>query len=406
MVDRRQDARRLRPVVIGALALGLLAGAALMWALTPSPACSQTGCPPPAEPPLPLVSLTEISFAEVSGWAADDLSPALTAFRASCAGISVNPERFSRFKGFGAPAAWERVCAAASKTGSGEARAFFEANFRAFRAHEGDEATGKVTGYYEPELKGSRTESAAYPAPVYGRPNDLVTADPTSFRAVLRGERLAGKVIDGVLMPYETRAEIEAAGLEGRAKPLLYLPSAADAFFLQVQGSGRVALADGGAIRLNYAAQNGRPYTAIGATLIANGAIPRENMSMQAIRAWLEANPNEAAAIMNLNESYVFFRELALDDPSLGPPGGEGVALTPGRSLAVDSRLYPYGLPVFVSARGTGAGDVARLMIAQDTGGAIRGVVRGDIFFGWGDAAEVAAGATNAPATFVVLVPR
>lgn len=398
------DARRVKAALLGGLALGFVAGAALLWALLPSPACSETGCPPPAEAPLPLVGLSEIAFADMPGWTADDPTLALAAFRASCRGIAADSERFSRFTGFGSPDAWVKVCAAAAK--ASDARTFFEANFRAMRASEAGAADGKVTGYYEPELKGSRTRSAAYPAPVYARPGDLVMADPAAFRVLLRGERLAGKVIEGTLVPYETRAEIEAAGLAGRAEPLLYLPSTVDAFFLQVQGSGRVTLVDGGAVRLNYAAQNGQKYTAIGAALIAEGAIPREKMSMQAIRAWLAANPARASEVMNLNASYVFFRELPLDDPALGPPGGEGVALTPGRSLAVDSRLYPYGLPIFVTATGTGAGDIARLMIAQDTGGAIRGVVRGDIFFGWGDAAEAAAGETNAPANFVVLVPR
>ena len=330
----------------------------------------------------------------------------MAAFRASCTGIVADAGRFAKFSDFGSPGAWASACAAAFATIPGAARNFFESRFIPARASDGEKTEGKVTGYYEPELKASRTASADYPVPVYARPRDLVSADPEAFRVILRGERLAGKVIDGVLKPYETRADIEASGLAGRADALLYLPSAADAFFLQVQGSGRVAFPDGGALRLNYDAQNGRPYTAIGAALIAEGAIPREQMSMQAIRAWLAANPDRAAEIMNLNESYVFFRELPLEDPALGPPGGEGVALTPGRSLAVDSRLYPYGLPVFVSAAGAGGGDVARLMIAQDTGGAIRGVVRGDIFFGWGAEAEAAAGVTNAPATFIVLRPK
>lgn len=405
MFPRRQDARRFGPLVLAALALGFVAGGVFVWALSPRPACGQSGCPSP-EPPLPAVSLTEISFADIPGWAEDDLSPAFVTLRASCAGIMADATRFERFADFGSAAAWQRMCGAALKAVPQDARAFFEANFRPAVASEGGKADGKVTGYYEPELKGSRVKSDAFPAPVYARPADLVTADPQAFRAVLRGERLAGKVVDGVLKPYEARADIEAAGLAGRAEPILYLASTADAFFLQVQGSGRVMLAEGGALRLNYAAQNGRPYTAIGAALIAEGAIAREDMSMQAIRAWLAAHPERASEIMNLNESYVFFRELPLDDPAAGPPGAEGVALTPGRSLAVDSRLYPYGLPVFVTAAGTGAGDVARLMIAQDTGGAIRGVVRGDIFFGWGPQAETAAGLTNAAARFVVLRPK
>lgn len=404
MSPQRQDRRRSGPVLAAALAFAL--GGAFVWALMPTPACGDTGCPPPAQPAIPVVTLAKASFAEIPGWAADDQAGALAAFRISCAGMAANDARFARFPAFGEAAAWDRACAAAAKATPETARAFFEAAFTPMRVSEGGKGEGKVTGYYEPELKGSRVKSAAYPAPVYPRPRDLVTADAEAFRAVLRGERLAGRVEDGVLRPYPARGEIERDGLDGKAAPLLYLPSTIDAFFLQIQGSGRVMLAEGGAVRLNYAAQNGRPYTAIGGALIAEGAIAREDMSMQAIRDWLIANPARADEVMNLNQSYVFFRELPLADLSEGPPGAEGVALTPRRSLAVDSRLYPYGLPVFVTAEATGAGDIARLMVAQDTGGAIRGVVRGDIFFGWGAEAEAAAGATDARAGFVALIPK
>ncbi len=406
MLAKRRDARRLSLLLVAALVGGFVAGGIATWVLIPAPACGQTDCAPPATPPVPVVSFTDIDFADIPGWLADDPAPALAAFRASCAGILVDAGRFARFAQLGPPAAWARVCAAALQAAPADARAFFETNFIPARVSDGGEIAGRLTGYYEPELSGSRSPSAAYPAPIYGRPLDLVTVDAEAFRALLRGERMAGKVEDGVLKPYETRAEIQAAGLRGRAEAIVYVASAADAFFLQVQGSGRVMLAEGGALRLNYAAQNGQPYTAIGAALIAEGAITREAMSMQAIRAWLAANPDRAAGIMNLNKSYVFFRELTLDDPEVGPPGAEGVALTPGRSLAVDSRLYPYGLPVFAATTDGSLGNFARLMIAQDTGGAIRGVVRGDIFFGWGEIAEAAAGAANAPATFVVLRPR
>lgn len=393
MAPERQHGRRFGPGTLAALGLAFAAG---FWTFS----LTRQDAPPPAADPaaLPVVTLRDIAFSDIAGWPEDNHRAALAALVKSC----VTPPDAARFPQFGTAEAWARACAAANSADPASARAFFEAHFRPARVL----GEGKVTGYYEPELAGSRATSDAFPAPVYARPADLVTADPEAFRAVLRGERLSGKVADGVLKPYDTRAEIAARGLEGRAAVLVYLPSAADAFFLQVQGSGRVKLAEGGWLRLNYAAQNGHPYTAIGAALIAAGEIPREAMSMQAIRAWLAAHPERAAEVMNRNASYVFFRELPLDDPSEGPPGAEGVALTPGRSLAVDARLYPYGLPVFVTAPGTGAGDVARLMIAQDTGGAIRGAVRGDIFFGWGAEAEAAAGVTNAAAEFVILRPR
>ncbi len=391
MADPRPPGRRFGLV---ALFLAFAAGAAGFWAASSiwKPA------PPGPAAALPVVELHDIAFADIPGWAADDHAAALAAFQKSCAAL---PDA-ARFPQFGDAEAWSRACAAAGTADTASARHFFETRFQPAAVS----GTGKVTGYYEPELTGSRAKSAAFPAPVYARPADLVTADPEGFRALLHGERLAGKLENGTLKPYDTRAEIESGSLDGRADAIVYLPSTVDAFFLQIQGSGRVKLQEGGWLRLNYAAQNGHPYSAIGAALIAEGAIPREKMSMQAIRAWLAANPDRAAAVMNLNASYVFFRALALDDPALGPPGAEGVPLMPGRSLAVDSRLYPYGLPVFVTARGTGAGDIARLMIAQDTGGAIRGAVRGDIFFGWGVEAEAAAGVTNAEAAFVILRPK
>jgi membrane-bound lytic murein transglycosylase A len=347
----------------------------------------------------------------MDGWARDDHAAALAAFQLSCRGIVADPARFSEREGFGAPAAWSGACIAALSTEPPDARRFFESRFEPVVIAGSGGKVGRVTGYYEPELKGSRTRSAAFPAAALARPGDLVTADPEGFRSILRGERLAGKVKDGMLVPYETRAEIEAGALDGRTAPLLYLASAADAFFLQIQGSGRVTLAEGGEVRLAYAAQNGHPYTAIGAALIARGEVARDAMSMQAIRNWLDTHPDRAAEMMNLNGSYVFFSERPLPDPSVGPDGAEGVPVTPGRSLAIDDAVYPYGLPVFVTARvgaadGAGQEETARLMIAQDTGGAIRGVLRADYFFGWGEEAERRAGATNGTLRMVLLRPK
>jgi membrane-bound lytic murein transglycosylase A len=397
------------PALLALLALAALTGAALVLALLPHSACGQQGCPP-NEPKL-VVSFRPVSFASLQGWLDDDHAAALAAFRLSCPGIAINASRFEEREGFGAPEAWKAVCTEALTVDSAAARSFFERRFEPVALAGRDGAAGRVTGYYEPELRGSRTRSDAYPAPAYAKPRDLVTADPEAFRPILRGERLAGKVEGGLLVPYETRADIEAGALAGRVEPILYLASVADAFFLQIQGSGRVTMAEGGQLRLAYAAQNGKPYTAIGGALIARGAIAREDMSMQAIRDWLGRNPAEAGAVMNLNESYVFFREEALRDPSVGPNGAEGVPVSPGRSIAVDDAVYPYGIPIFVTARigsadGKGQEDTARLMIAQDTGGAIRGIVRADYFFGWGAEAERRASNTNGRLTMVLLRPK
>lgn len=400
-----------RPHLIVLLVCAALSGAALTAALLPRTACSQQGCPGEPPPPKLTAGLKPVAFSALEGWENDDHAAALTAFRLSCQDIVTDASRFATREDFGTPQAWATACQTALATAPADARAFFESSFQPMAVSGSDGATGRVTGYYEPELKGSRTRSNAFPAAALAKPSDLVTADPEGFRPILRGERLAGKVTDGMLVPYETRAEIEAGALAGRASPLLYLASPADAFFLQIQGSGRVALAEGGKVRLAYAAQNGHPYTAIGAALIARGAIARADMSMQAIRAWLESHPDEADAVMNLNESYVFFREQPLPDPSVGPDGAEGVPVTPGRSIAVDDAVYPYGVPIFVTARigaadGAGQEETARLMIAQDTGGAIRGVVRADYFFGWGPEAERRAGATNGTLQMVLLRPK
>ncbi|MCC6918161.1 MAG: murein transglycosylase A [Alphaproteobacteria bacterium] len=400
----------VRPRGLALLVLAALTGAALAILFLPRSACSHDACPDISAPPVALkVDFAPTTFAKLAGWAEDDHAAALAAFRQSCKAIAADASRFADHEGFGSPEAWAAACGEALT--ASDAKSFFESRFEPVVLAGREGRSGRVTGYYEPELKGSRTRSDAYPAAALARPDDLITADPVAFRPILRGERLSGKVVDGMLVPYESRAEIEAGSLGRRATALLYLASAADAFFLQIQGSGRIALAEGGQVRLAYAAQNGRPYTAIGAALIARGEIASGDMSMQAIRAWLDSHPGEAAEVMNLNESYVFFREQPLPDPSVGPDGAEGVPVTPGRSIAVDDGVYPYGVPLFVTARigaadGTGQEEVRRLMIAQDTGGAIRGVVRADYFFGWGPEAERRAGATNGALRIVLLRPK
>lgn len=394
-----------------ALALAFFADAGTMAVLMPGDACSlAAGCALEAAaaiPPKPVPGYKLVEFNDLPGWAADDHAAALATFTVSCRGIAGDPSRFGG-GAFGAAEDWAAACRAAFKTRPDDARVFFETYFEADRVAGGGAAGGKITGYYEPELKGSLTQSLAYPEPVYAAPADLVTADPIGFQAILRGERLAGKVVGGALVPYETRAEIEAGALGARAKPLLYLTAPVESFFLQIQGSGRVKLDTGGWVRLGYKAQNGHSYVSVGGLLVARKEIRREDLSMQTIRAWLAANPDRAAALMDENPSYVFFTETPLDDPSEGPLGAENVALTPGRSMAIDDRVYPYGVPIFVTgeiaaADGQHREPIARLMIAQDTGGAIRGAVRGDIFFGWGAEAEARAGATGGPVEFYVL---
>jgi membrane-bound lytic murein transglycosylase A len=395
-----------------ALAGAFLFGAALAWALKPCDACSQTPAAPPGGPPAAIdgADLAPVAFADLPGWSGDDQAGALKAFKISCSGIALSADRFTDRR-LGSPEGWQAACVRASRTTARNARTFFEENFDALEVSPSSAPASKITGYYEPELDGRMSWSVITPEPAYAQPADLVTADPAAFSAILKGERLSGKVSDGLLVPFDTRAQIRAAQGSGRFQPLVWLRSRADHFFLQIQGSGRVRLMEGGQMRLGYAAQNGHPYTAIGAILIARGEIERENMSMQSIRAWLAANPDEADALMDQNASFVFFRASPLDDPTTGPEGAEGVPLTPGRSLAIDARVYPYGVPIFVSgqigsANGGADETMNRLMVAQDTGGAIRGIVRGDVFFGWGAEAEIRAGATDGAARFFILVPK
>jgi membrane-bound lytic murein transglycosylase A len=240
--------------------------------------------------------------------------------------------------------------------------------------------------------------------PLYRKPDDLVMVDLGEFRENLKGERIAGRVIDGRLRPYEDRTRIEGGALKGRDLEMVWVDDPVDAFFLHIQGSGRITLEDGSVMRVGYAGQNGHPYIAVGRELIARGVLTKENVSMQSIREWLHANPGEASGLMNKNPSFVFFRPLDGE----GPLGAQGVALTPGRSLAVDRSFVPYGLPVWLDAQDPldGAARVRRLMVAQDTGGAIRGPVRGDVFWGHGADAELRAGRMKSPGRYYLLIPR
>ncbi len=304
----------------------------------------------------------------------------------------------------GRVADWRAACSAAERVAPQQARAFFEAHFVPFAMSNGDAREGLFTGYYEPELRGSLQRSPRYSVPLYGRPDDLVTVDLGAFRDELRGQRLAGRVENGALRPYDTRARIADGALGARGKPLVWVDDATEAFFLEVQGSGRIVLDDGRVLRVGFAAQNGHPYVPIGRTLVERGALAREDVTMQSIKAWLAANPGEAAAIRNSNPSYVFFRFLEGD----GPLGSEGVALTPGRSLAVDRAFLPMGVPVFLDAGDPldPAARLQRLLMAQDTGGAIRGPVRGDVFWGPGKAAEERAGKMRSTGRAWLLLPR
>ena len=367
---------------------------------------------PPAPGPMRLVPTR---YSALPGWGASDPAPALTAFRRSCAQIAEKPaDAAMGGAGYaGIAGDWRAACQAVSdaRAGAAAVRAWFETWFQPVAIGAGPAREGLFTGYYEPELMAARQRHGPYQTPVYGVPDDLVTVDLRQFRNAWKNERIAGRIDGHSLVPFPSRAEIDAAGL-AKAPVLFYAADPVAVFFLHIQGSGRVVFEDGTRARVAYAAQNGRPYTAIGRTLIAEGAIPRESVSLQSIRAWLKAHPQDARRVMETNQSYVFFKELPLGDPELGSAGAEGVSLTPRASLAVDLRFHPLGAPFFVAASApdpdAGKPDHAfeRLLIAQDTGGAIRGAVRGDVFWGFGADAQAIAGRMKAQGTLFVLLPK
>lgn len=387
-----------------------------------------------------------VDFPDLPGWHQDDLGPAFGAFLRSCAvfdgkdnDAAANPQEKigSAQAGVsmgGTIADWREPCAEAralegrshtdADAKSGSLRSFFEFYFRpvqilssraprpegrARRSRPAIDETGVFTGYFEPAYEASRYQTARRPAPLYGRPIDLIEVDLGAFRENLKGERIAGRVEEGRLVPYPDHAAINDGAIAGKATPIAWL-DATDLFFLQIQGSGQLILNREEAIRVNYAGTNGRPYTAIGRVMVERGMMPLEMVSMQTIRQWLEnADPDAARKLREQNASYVFFRDLGRPEPGLGPPGAQGAALTPGRSLAVDRRYHTLGTPVWVDidpVEGAGVSRIRRLMIAQDTGGAIKGPLRGDFFWGSGPAAGGVAGRMKARGRMYVLVPR
>jgi membrane-bound lytic murein transglycosylase A len=353
------------------------------------------------------VGFAPISFAEIDGWREDDQAEAFKALLKSCGKAS------TKSPASGAPVQ-EALCADVrglalkGEIGRDAARAFFEAHYTPYRIL-GTKRPGLITGYYEPEVAGARERGGRFQIPVYGRPDDLVAVKPDEMRARFNDELTAMRKTKDGLVPYFTREEIDRGALAGRGLELLYLADPVELFFMQVQGSGRVRLPDGSTVRLGYAAKNGHPYTSIGKRLVERGEGEPRATAMHNIKDWLRADSVRGQRLMWENRSYVFFQERSGKDAEIGPVGAQGVALTPGRSLAVDPTYHALGLPIYVEADGLKGEDGApfrRLMIAQDVGSAIKGVERGDIFWGSGDRAGAIAGSTLAPARFIVLRPN
>ncbi|MGF1642798.1 MAG: murein transglycosylase A [Thiotrichales bacterium] len=347
-------------------------------------------------PPEPGVGAA-VPWSELSGWREDRLTEAWPALLAQC-------PRLSRE----APV-WARICAAATEIPAQDetrVRAFLEQHFEPHLVHgSGGTREGLITGYYQPVLKGSRAPTDRYRYPLYARPDDLLTVELSSLFPELQGKRVRGRLEGNKVVPYYARAEIDSDDAPLRGKELLWIDDPHGSFFLQIQGSGRVELEDGTLVGVNYADQNGHPYVAVGKKLIEMGALPADEVSLFTIRGWLRDHPDQAPALLAANPSYVFFTLRQTVDEN--PRGSLNVPLTDERSVAVDRKVIELGSPVWLETR-LPLGDTPyhRLMLAQDTGGAITGPVRADVYFGTGPRAEQLAGNMKAKGRLFVLRPR
>jgi len=345
-----------------------------------------TACAQIADKQTETVSLVAVSFADLPGWKNDRLSEVLPAMRNSCA---------ARQK-----AEASKICADIEKLQPGDAalQAFLENNFKPYKVTSSRGGDGLFTGYYAPQLRGSRVKGGVYQTPLYALPDDLITVDLGDFKKDLPGQRLVGKVDGRKLKPYDDRGAIVQGSLKDRASALVWVDDPVDAFFLAVQGSGNILLNDGGQMNVGYAGANGQAYVAIGKAMADQGLIERP-ITMDKIRAWLKQHPEQRDAILNSNPSYVFFRK----NEAAGAVGAQGAVLTPQRSLAVDPRFIPLGSLLWLDTTDSAGNAFQRLVVAQDTGGAIKGAVRGDVFWGAGDGAAAQAGAMQSTGQYFIL---
>src|SRR3954452_16491284 len=353
-----------------------------------------------------------VAWAELAGWNEDDHLQAFNAFRASCKPIAAQHKLPAEAKALGISLRDPcRAARAAELSDGAKARSFFEAHFLPLQISRLGEGEGFVTGYYEPVIDGSRTQTDVYTVPVYRRPSNLFVrgVKPGAVGLPNKGQ-VFRKIGRRKLVPYYDRAEIEDGAIAGRGLEMCWLKSQTDLLFAQIQGSARVRLEDGSTLRINYDAHNGYPYTPVGRILIDRNIIPKEQMSMQRIREWMDQNPDGANELRRQNRSYVFFRQVQLSDKDEAV-GAQGVPLTPGRSIAVDKSLHAYGTPFFIEGELPIESEQSKtpfhpLMIAQDTGSAIVGPARADIYFGAGLDAGKIAGRLRHGARFVILVPK
>jgi membrane-bound lytic murein transglycosylase A len=384
---------------------------------------------PPAEPrraeralPYPRLDLPPeingsqyfpVSWSDVPGWNDDDQLAAYQTFRASCRSIAAQPAD-APADSRALSATLREPCRAARATeisDGAKARTFFEQNFVPLEISRLGQDAGFVTGYYEPIIEGSLTENEVYNVPVYRRPSNLFMRGYSQASPDLPNKgQVFRKIGRRKLVPYYDRGEIEDGVLDGRGIEIVWLKDQTDLLFAQIQGSARILLPDGSTVRINYDSYNGYPYTAVGRVLVDRGIFTREEISMQKIREWMEAHPDGARELRRQNRSYVFFREVQLGDKEEAI-GAQGIPLTPGRSIAVDKSLHVYGTPFFISGELPIESEKSktpfnRLMIAQDTGSAIVGPARADLYFGAGPDAGKVAGRLKSNMRFVMLVPK
>lgn len=415
LTKRSGLARGLMMLAVGALLGGCVGRAVPPGAAAPPPRAAaayplpRPRAPAPVGPIVPAIPLAPLPVVPVPGAATavaagvvagppvaalpieeGEAESARQAFLLSCPGLirRVDPSGLTRGTD------WQPACAAARQVTPGGARAFFAQWFEAVQVGDG---RAFATGYYEPEIAGSRERRPGYDVPIYARPDDLVDVDLGQFSADLKGKKIRGRVDGSRFVPYYDRTAIEEGALAGKARVLAWAADPVALFFLQIQGSGRLRLPDGETMRIGYDTQNGRDYTGIGSLLRQRAILPPGGASMQGIVGWLHANPAEGQALMRENKSYVFFREIATP-----PVGALGYPVTGGVSAAADAKFMPLGAPVFLSMDRQ---DATALWIAQDTGGAIKGANRFDTFWGAGPAAEATAGGMSAHGTAFVLLP-
>lgn len=392
------------------LAKWLALGASLLLAACTTPKPTVAIVPPVALPPQVVVPPAEVkppvappavSFAAskwemLPDWQILDLAPTWPALLQSCNALKSKPN-------------WQAICARAGQFAPEDStalRAFYEEWFTPYQILNPDGSEqGMITGYYEPKLYGSRTRSARFRYPLYAVPDDLLQIDLGEAYPQLKGMRLRGRLQGKRVVPYYSRAEIDAGAGSFKGRELFWVDNAVELFFLQIQGSGRIELPDGKLVKVGYAEQNGYSYVSIGKKLVEMGELKLEEASMQGIKSWAEKNPDKLSGLLAQNPSYVFFRELP--ESLSAPLGALGVPLTNEYSLAVDARYIPLGAPVFLATtQPNSTAPLNRLMLAQDTGGAIKGAVRADFFWGFGESAGAQAGRMKQQGRLWVLFPK